>query len=154
MGLKENAAKLLSCQNPTIKIDFPLRSEYASSSRGGSVKKRAKSDEEGWISTKKTKTSRKSSTTKKTNISRQSSTTKKKAPSTKSKSEKGTASKKQTKKSPSSPEVIDISDDSDDEPLGRIRPSSRLSAVKATNKLRICYDSLFDDSDGSSENEF
>ena len=145
MGLKENAALLLSSPNPKVMINFPLRSEYsAATSSTGSRKKKSTKDDDGWI-TKKNKKPRSTSKTKK-----------KKATPNKTKAKKGknTRGRGQTKKS-GQPEVIDISDDSsssDDEPLVRKR-SSRLSATMASKKLRSCDDSLFD-TDQSSENEF
>ena len=144
MDLKENAVKLLSCQNPKVKINFPLRSNYISQASRAKAAKRSKSNEDGWITTKKTKTPKKSLDTKKQG-----------ATATKSKLRKGKSSnsKKQVNNS-SRPEVIDISDDtdgSDDEPIIRKRSSSRLSATKAKERLRSCDDSLFD-TDDSSEN--
>ena len=146
MGLKENAALLLSSPNPKVMINFPLRSEYSTTtSSTGSKKKQSTKVVDGWI-TKKNKTPRSTSKTKK-----------KKATSTKTKAKKGRKNSKgrgQTKKS-GQPEVIDISDDSsssDDETLVRQR-SSRLSAKTSSKKIRSCDDSLFD-TDQSSENEF
>ncbi len=148
MGLKENAAKLLSSPNPKVKVKFPLRSEYASSSkrrassRGGGAK-RPKSDEDGWITTKKTPTKSTQKTKKK----------KEKSSATKPKSRKNKSSK--AKKQATRPEVIDISDDSgsssDDEPLLVRKRSTRLSETSATKKKRSCNDSLLDT---DSENEF
>ena len=158
IGLKGNAAKLLSSTNPKVKVRFPLRSEYMSSSTASKKSATtAASPQKGWLSKKKKPTKAKKVKKTSTPRSRKKKTT---VGTAKRRGSNGSRAKKKTKASAnmSQPEIIDMLDDSnsesEDEILPRKRPSRRLSARNAAKKIQNSNDSddLF--IDDSSENEF
>jgi len=150
VGLKNNAAKLLSSNNPKVKVKFPLRSHNdLSVSRSTTNTKVSQSttisNSDGWLSTKTNRSSSANKNPPKANKSKQ----------TKKSITKETKKKKSNVVDRSSQhEVIDILDDSDDE-LPRKRPS-RLSAINASKRMRseTNSDFLYDSEASSSENEF
>jgi len=150
IGLKNNAALLLSSSNPKVSVRFPIRSDYVTA-RASTTKTSSSKDQEGggWMSTKKQQKPRKSS---------------KKATKTKArkasngKSQKSKTRNKNTKQKKLE-EVIDILDDSDDSAsittsyTTKKRPS-RLSAIDASKKMRRSINSdLFEDADSECEFE-
>ena len=138
IGLKENAARLLSSTNPKVKVKFPHRKEYAINGKSKRSNNEVAETENGWLSKKK------------------------KTPKTKKKTSKSQKQDRVLRRSHSNtsdnansqPEVIDMLDDSDDEPILRKRPS-RLSANSALKKIRkeVIGNQLYN-SDSTIENEF
>ena len=149
LGLKNDAAKLLSSTNPKVKVRFPLRSEYkSSSSTAKKVTSKTTEAEGGWMSKKKKKSP------KVTRTKTSTSNNKKKTPRGNSKGRKSSGSfgTSNLEENTLQPEVIDILDDSDEELISKKRPS-RLSAISASKKIRSAGADYLFDSD-SSENEF
>lgn len=145
--MKHNATKLLSSNNPKVIVRFPRRTEYKLIA--AKEKLSPGDDEVGWIS-KKTKTS----------SSKKNSNPKKKKPGNgKSRGRSSTGSKAKSKSVAKNDslhhEVIDISDDSNDQSISRKRPS-RESAARASKKIRGSNETkgLSYDSESSSEWEF
>lgn len=144
IGLKDKAALLLSSPNAKVFVPFPIREATTTTKSGKNSAKKAVQDINGWLS-KKQKT--------KTNTPRSSRGKKKKPP----RKEK-TAHKRVRGKSIESKrvvtldsEVIDIIDDSDDEPLKIRKRPLRVAADASVKKMRAHLD-IFEDS--SSEREF
>jgi len=150
IGLKEKAALLMSSPNPKVAVRFPIRKAAVSKSVKTNAQKTVQ-NENGWLS-------KKQSTTKKTPKS----TAKKKKTKTKTKtpaarktskivSTRSGESKKSRRASFQDSEVINILDDSDDEPLSSRKRPARASTSVKPKRIRTNID-IFEDS--CSENEF